>query len=64
MAYQRSEWMDPVSTVYRWYQFIQMSPNGQGLIVLMTLPDFEGYDIGGIFWNDLAAGAAPDFGST
>ena len=32
-----------------------MPPNGQGLIVLMTLRFLEGYDIGGIFRNDLAA---------
>jgi gamma-glutamyltranspeptidase/glutathione hydrolase len=30
-----------------------MPPNGQGLIVLMTLRILEGYDIGGIFRSDL-----------
>jgi gamma-glutamyltranspeptidase / glutathione hydrolase len=47
--------MDPVSTLYRGYRVIEMPPNGQGLIVLMTLRILEGYDIGGIFRNDLAA---------
>ena len=55
LASQRSEWMDPVSTLYRGYRVIEMPPNGQGLIVLMTLRILEGYDIGGIFRNDLAA---------
>ena len=55
LASQRSEWMDPVSTIYRGYRIIEMPPNGQGLIVLMALRILEGYDIGGIFRNDLAA---------
>ena len=55
LASQRSEWMDPVSTVYRGYRIVEMPPNGQGLIVLMTLRILEGYDIGGIFRSDLAA---------
>ena len=55
LASQRSEWMDPVSTIYRGYRIIEMPPNGQGLIVLVALRVLEGYDIGGIFRSDLAA---------
>jgi gamma-glutamyltranspeptidase / glutathione hydrolase len=55
LASQRSEWMDPVSTIYRGSRIVEMPPNGQGLIVLMALRILEGYDIAGIFRSDLAA---------
>ena len=53
LAAQHSEWVDPISAIYRGYRIIEMPPNGQGLIVLMTLRILEGYDIGGIFRSDL-----------
>jgi gamma-glutamyltranspeptidase/glutathione hydrolase len=55
LAGQRSEWMDPISATYRGDRVVEMPPNGQGLIVLMTLRILEGYDIAGIFRSDMAA---------
>jgi gamma-glutamyltranspeptidase/glutathione hydrolase len=54
LAGQHSEWMDPISAIYRGHRVIEMPPNGQGLIVLMALRILEGYDIAGIFRSDLA----------
>ena len=55
LAGQHSEWMDPISATYRDHRVVEMPPNGQGLIVLMALRILEGYDIAGIFRNDIAA---------
>ena len=54
LAAQRSEWMEPISATYRGHRIVEMPPNGQGLIVLMTLRILEGYDLAGLFRSDVA----------
>jgi len=54
LAVQRSEWMEPISATYRGHRIFEMPPNGQGLIVLMTLRILEGYDLAGFFRTDIA----------
>jgi gamma-glutamyltranspeptidase/glutathione hydrolase len=51
---QHSEWTDPISATYRGHRIVEMTPNGQGLIVLMSLRVLEGYDLAGIFRSDIA----------
>jgi gamma-glutamyltranspeptidase / glutathione hydrolase len=38
----------------RGHRVVEMPPNGQGLIVLMTLRILEGYDLARIFRSDIA----------
>ena len=54
LAAYRSEWMEPVVAEYRGHSIVEMPPNGQGLIVLMTLRILEGYDLAGFFQRDIA----------
>jgi gamma-glutamyltranspeptidase/glutathione hydrolase len=54
LAGQHSEWTNPISATYRGLRILEMPPNGQGLIVLISLRILEGYDIAGLFRNDLA----------
>jgi len=54
LAAQYSEWTDPISATYRGHRIVEMPPNGQGLIVLMTLRILEGYDLAAIFQSDAA----------
>ena len=46
--------MEPVVAEYRGDSIVEMPPNGQGLIVLMTLRILEGYDLAGFFQRDIA----------
>jgi len=54
LAGQHSEWTAPISATYRGHRIVEMPPNGQGLIVLMTLRILEGYDLAAIFRSDIA----------
>jgi gamma-glutamyltranspeptidase / glutathione hydrolase len=54
LAAYRSEWMEPITAEYRGHRIVEMPPNGQGLIVLMTLRILEGYDLSGLFQRDIA----------
>jgi gamma-glutamyltranspeptidase/glutathione hydrolase len=45
LAEHRSEWVEPVSTVYRGYRVWELPPNGQGIAALQILNVLEGYDI-------------------
>ncbi len=44
-AAHTSNWLDPISTVYRGYTVYELPPNNQGLAVLEILNILEGYDV-------------------
>ncbi len=46
MSRHHSEWVEPVSTIYRGYEIWELPPNGQGIAALQILNILEGYDIG------------------
>jgi gamma-glutamyltranspeptidase/glutathione hydrolase len=45
MSRHHSEWVEPVSTMYRGYQVWELPPNGQGIAALQILNILEGDDI-------------------
>lgn len=45
LAEHRSEWVEPISTVYRDHEVWQLPPNAQGLAVLQMLNILEGFDL-------------------
>jgi len=45
MYRHHSEWVEPVSTIYRGYEVWELPPNGQGIAALQMLNILEGYDI-------------------
>ncbi|MEP7340759.1 MAG: gamma-glutamyltransferase, partial [Acidobacteriota bacterium] len=44
-AAHTSNWLDPISTVYRGHTVYELPPNNQGLAVLQMLNILEGYDV-------------------
>ena len=48
LASHTSEWVDPVSTIYRGYDVWELPPNGQGIAALQILNLLEGFDIAGM----------------
>jgi gamma-glutamyltranspeptidase/glutathione hydrolase len=44
-AANRSDWVDPISTVYRGYDVLEMPPNTQGVVALEMLNILEGFDL-------------------
>jgi gamma-glutamyltranspeptidase/glutathione hydrolase len=44
-ANHTSNWLDPISTVYRGHTIYELPPNNQGLAVLQMLNILEGYDV-------------------
>jgi gamma-glutamyltranspeptidase/glutathione hydrolase len=55
----RSEWVEPISTVYRGVTVYEIPPSGQGLAALQMLNVLEGYDLKAMgrdsadFWHTL-----------
>lgn len=47
-AAHRSEWVDPICTVYRGYTVWEMPPNAQGLAALQMLNILSGFDLAGL----------------
>ncbi len=45
MAYQRSEWVEPISTTYQGYRVYELPPNGQGMAALEMLNILEGFEL-------------------
>jgi len=45
LASHESEWVTPISTMYRGYEVWELPPNGQGTAVLQMLNILEGYDL-------------------
>ena len=41
----KSDWLEPVSTVYRGYTVWELPPNGQGIAALQMLNILEGFDL-------------------
>src|SRR5215472_3582445 len=46
-AAQRSDWVEPIHTLYRGYEVYECPPNGQGVVPLMMLRALSGYDLSG-----------------
>ena len=44
MSRHHSEWVEPVSTLYRGYKIWELPPNSQGITALQMLNILEGYD--------------------
>ncbi len=44
-ADHHSDWVEPISTVYRGYQVYELPPNTQGFLVLEMLNILEGFDL-------------------
>src|SRR5579863_5925175 len=44
-AAQRSEYVEPISAMYRGHEVFECPPNGQGLAALMILRALEGYEL-------------------
>jgi gamma-glutamyltranspeptidase/glutathione hydrolase len=55
LADHQSNWVDPVSTVYRGFRVWELPPNGQGIAVLEMLNIFEGFD-----FSKISYGSAED----
>jgi gamma-glutamyltranspeptidase/glutathione hydrolase len=45
MAYQHSDWVEPISTTYRGTKIYELPPNGQGMAALEMLNIIEGDDV-------------------
>ena len=46
LAFQRSDWVAPISTTYKGHRVYELPPNGQGMAALEMLNILEGYDLG------------------
>ena len=54
MAYQHSDWVEPISAAYRGYEIFELPPNGQGMAALAMLNTLEGFDLAGLGFNSAA----------
>ncbi len=45
LAYQHSDWVEPISTTYKESRIYELPPNGQGIAVLQILRILEGFDL-------------------
>jgi len=45
LANHRSEWVTPLSTMYRGYELFELPPNGQGIAALQMLNILENFDL-------------------
>ena len=55
-AAHKSDWVDPVTAIYRGYTVAELPPNGQGVATLQMLKILEGFDL-----NPWARAALPRF---
>ena len=51
MAYQHSNWVEPISTTYRGRDVYELPPNGQGIAALEMLNILEGFDLANLSHN-------------
>ena len=51
MAYQHSDWVEPISTTYKGHRVFELPPNGQGMAALELLNIIEGFDLKGLGHN-------------
>ncbi len=54
MAFQHSDWVEPISTTYKGYRLFELPPNGQGMAALEMLNILEGYDLRSLGHNSPA----------
>ena len=45
LAYQHSDWVEPISTTYKGNRIYELPPNGQGMAALEMLNILEGFDL-------------------
>ena len=45
LAFQHSDWVEPISTTYKGHRIYELPPNGQGMAALEMLNILEGYDV-------------------
>ncbi len=45
LAFQHSDWVEPISTTYKGHRIFELPPNGQGMAALEMLNILEGYDV-------------------
>ncbi len=54
LAFQHSDWVEPISTTYRGYELFELPPNGQGMAALEMLNILEGFDLRSLGFNSSA----------
>ncbi len=54
LAYQHSDWVEPIGATYRGYEVFELPPNGQGMAALAMLNILEGFDLRGLGFNSPA----------
>ncbi|MCB1018807.1 MAG: gamma-glutamyltransferase, partial [Acidobacteria bacterium] len=54
LAFQRSDWVDPVSTTYCDVELFELPPNGQGMAALEMLNILEPFDLAALGHNSAA----------
>ncbi|HYT65942.1 MAG TPA: gamma-glutamyltransferase [Vicinamibacterales bacterium] len=54
LAAHHSDWVDPISTMYRGYQILELPPNTQGVTALEILNILEGFDLKSLGHNSAA----------
>ena len=54
LADHHADWIEPVSTIYRGYQVLELPPNTQGLAALEMLNIMEGFDLKSMGWGSAA----------
>ena len=45
----QAEWVEPVRAAYRGHTILELPPNGQGIVALISLGILEGFDLPGLF---------------
>ena len=54
LAYQHSDWVEPIGTDYKQYTLYELPPNGQGMAALEMLNILEGFDLRALGHNSAA----------
>ena len=54
MAYQHSDWVEPISTTYKGHRVFELPPNGQGMAALEMLNIVDGVDVKSLGHNSAA----------
>ena len=54
LAYQHSDWVEPIGTDYKGYTLYELPPNGQGMAALEMLNILEGFDLRSLGHNSAA----------
>ena len=54
LAFQHSDWVEPISTTYKGVELFELPPNGQGMAALEMLNILEPFDLGKLGHNSTA----------